>query len=220
MLERFMLSGRACALWVPEVPGPWPVVCLCGGDMAGRLPELSAAAPGALLAAPEADWARDYTPWPAAAPPGREPFSGGGGDFCAFLTGALKPYLDAHYPTRPDPGHTCIMGYSLGGLFALWAALGGEAFGLAASLSGSLWYEGWPDYLAAHPPGPGRRFYLSLGRDEHRAGGEQMRLVRARTEETATALGTEVVWNRGGHFTGVPNRWRRGLAWAWEAFDE
>lgn len=40
-----------------------------------------------------------------------------------------------------------ICGYSLGGLFALYAFVNDERFDACASISGSLWYQGWMGYL-------------------------------------------------------------------------
>ena len=46
----------------------------------------------------------------------------------------------------------CIIGgYSLGGLFALWAARNTDAFTAVAAASPSLWINGWGEYAAAHP---------------------------------------------------------------------
>lgn len=87
--------------------------------------------------------------------------------YLAWLTGALKPAIDAHYRTLPDRDHTFVMGSSMGGLISAYAlAEYPEVFGGAACLS-----THWPagdgvviDWLAEHLPSPGRhRLYFDYG---------------------------------------------------------
>ena len=57
---------------------------------------------------------------------------------------------DANSPSsRKESGaiRRAICGYSLGGLFALYAFVNDEHFDACASISGSLWYQGWMGYL-------------------------------------------------------------------------
>ena len=220
-LQSVEIGGRGGALWIPkEDSGPWPLICLCGGDMSERLLELTAEFPSWVIFAPEADWEKDYTPWPAEALVGRAPFEGGAGEYLAYLTREAIPYLEARLSLMKDIGHRAIMGYSLGGLFALWAGYSCDEFGAAASLSGSLWYEGWMEFAKSHSPAPGTRVYLSLGKSEEHSRNEQMRQVGDCTRGTAQLLAEQLgegqvtlEWNRGGHFTGVTNRWRKAFEW-------
>lgn len=207
------IGGRVCRLYVPEGPGPWPLAVVCGGG----LEALAAGRPRAVLLSLEAEGGRDFTPWPAPGL-GEEAFAGQAGRYLEELLGRALPEAARHAPLS---GRQAILGYSLGGLFALWARLQGAPFARVASLSGSLWYDGWLDYLAAHLPAPGPEVYLSLGKAEEHGGPRRMRAVGDATRATAAhlsgALGEGAVtlaWNRGGHFTGIPTRWQRGLAWA------
>lgn len=219
--EHCTLAGRRCVFWIPEGPGPFPVVCLCVGEAESLIPALiGTELPPVLFCHADAQWERDFTPWPAAALPGREAFSGGAPAYLAFLRDVLLPYAQLRYPVSRDSAHHAIAGYSLGGLFALWTLCETDLFGAAASLSGSLWYDGWTDYLAAHTLPRDARIYLSLGRSEERAGNPRMAAVGENTRQTyerlSGALRSENVrleWNRGGHFTGIPNRWRKAMEW-------
>lgn len=57
-----------------------------------------------------------------------------------WITGKLKPMIDAEYRTLPDREHTMIAGSSMGGLMAIYAAVEYNAFfSRAAALSPSLW---------------------------------------------------------------------------------
>ena len=48
---------------------------------------------------------------------------GDGRDYCQFLAKNLKPYIDSHFRTLPDPEHTGIGGSSLGGLISIYAGI-------------------------------------------------------------------------------------------------
>jgi predicted alpha/beta superfamily hydrolase len=58
----------------------------------------------------------------------------------AFLTGTVKPLVDATFRTLQDRASTGIAGSSLGGISSLWLAFAhAETFGFVASFSGSYW---------------------------------------------------------------------------------
>jgi predicted alpha/beta superfamily hydrolase len=59
-----------------------------------------------------------------------------------FLLNELKPYVDAHYRTRPEREHTSTGGSSLGGLMALYLGFAAtETFGRLMVMSPSLWWD-------------------------------------------------------------------------------
>jgi len=87
--------------------------------------------------------------------------------YLQFLVEELKPFIDAHYPTLPDPAHTLVMGSSMGGLISLYALIEYPGvFGGAGCLS-----THWPigeetlvDGLGAALPSAGRhRLYFDYG---------------------------------------------------------
>ncbi len=220
-VERRTLDGRACTFWIPEGEGPFPAICLCAGkEESLALSLLDAARSPAIYYHVEAEWERDFTPWPTPGLPGRDIFSGGAPEYLQFLRETVYPVLCSEFPIWDKQTHHAIAGYSLGGLFALWALFEADIFGAAASLSGSLWYDGWLDYLKTRLPSRGSRVYLSLGRSEERAGNPRMMAVGENTRRTfaylVETLGDDNVtleWNRGGHFTGVSNRWHKAIDW-------
>jgi predicted alpha/beta superfamily hydrolase len=58
-----------------------------------------------------------------------------------FLVETLKPFVDSHFPTRPEAASTSMLGSSMGGLFSFYAAwTRSDVFGRAACLSGSFWW--------------------------------------------------------------------------------
>lgn len=88
-------------------------------------------------------------------------------NYLRFIVEELKPFVDAHYRTRPQAAHTAILGSSMGGLISAYAFCEyPDVFHLAGCLS-----THWPiadglmlDYLAASLPDPaGRRIYFDHG---------------------------------------------------------
>lgn len=69
------------------------------------------------------------------------------------------------------PTRRAICGYSLAGLFSLYAFVNCDAFDACASVSGSVWYPSWVDHMReATFDGSGRFAFLSVGKKERRAG--------------------------------------------------
>ena len=158
--------------------------------------------PCSLLAFPAEDWDRDLTPWRAPGLRGQDPDFGGEAE--TFLEKLLRVVAEAEAALRPKPETKLLMGYSLGGLFALWAGTRTAEFPLLASVSGSLWYDGWCGYLAEHPC-LAKKVYLSLGEKEPKARNPRMARVGQCTESTeallrSSGIVTALEWNPGGHF--------------------
>ncbi len=107
----------------------------------------------------------EYSPWVNA-----EYKKGGEGDqYTNFLALILKPYIDAHYRTRPDAAHTAIAGSSMGGLIALYAGLKyPQVFGRVGVFSPAIWFakDSVLSYERRHRPGPASRFYFVAGPTE------------------------------------------------------
>lgn len=214
-----------------------PVVyCLMGDDLDTQLPEVAGALQPALDAgdvrpfritwcAP-VDWNRDYTPWPA--PPlfkKEAPFAGQAQGTLDFLRTAWMPQVQAAHGSPDTAQARALLGYSLGGLCALWMLHECALFGAGASCSGSLWYDGWDAYLQAHTvQAEGSRVYLSLGQAEERARNPRMAAVGDATRAThqklssdANVAETTLQWHEGGHFADVPARVAQALAWLMRA---
>ncbi len=160
------------------------------------------------------DWDRDLSPWPAQRVfRGGADFSGGADVFLHTLLTQLIPAAEEGL----SPAWRGLFGYSLAGLFSLWVMTKTDAFTRCASVSGSLWFDGFADYLSAHPLlGRPDRAYLSLGDREEKAKNPRMQTVRAATEEAAQIIARQGVpcafeLNPGGHFQDVLARQRRAV---------
>ena len=172
----------------------------------------------ALAAVGNLRWDEDMCPWPA--PPVRPqeaPFAGGADGYLRLLTERILPEAVAKLPEAP--AYIALAGYSLGGLFALYATTRTDMFARVASASGSLWYPGFVEYARTH--GPLRepdRLYLSLGNREGRTNNPLMRPVEENTRLLAghyqgAGIHAVLEMNPGGHFRDAVRRTARGIAW-------
>ncbi|MDL2233315.1 alpha/beta hydrolase [Ruminococcaceae bacterium OttesenSCG-928-L11] len=231
-IHPFKTEGRNCWVCAPASIADGMrlplVVMVVGAETTAMLPtildQLEQAdkhTPFLLAGFESGDWDRDLTPWPA--PPlfrGREPFGGEGASTLRWLMDAFLPVLTANWPVSPHRRDRSLLGYSLGGLFALWASLESGAFGGCASCSGSLWYDGWMEYTRRQDIRPDSRVYLSLGRGEEKARNPRMAAVGDATRRCADWLAANpnvaesaLVWHDGGHFRDVEKRLAHGLLW-------
>ena len=214
-MREILLDGEIRAsLTIPERAAEILIVMPADEGEADGLAAWQEDRGAALLLIGGLDWNRDLSPWPAPpAFPKGEAFAGEGGRLLAALTGRLLPEAEAALPAGIPKG---IAGYSLAGLFALWAAAETGAFSRAASMGGSLWCPGAENIagkLAARRP---ERVYLSLGEKEERTRNPALQPVGERTRVLARTLeeaGIPVTlrFHPGGHFQDVGERIRQGL---------
>ena len=111
-----------------------------------------------------------------------------------------------------------LCGYSLGGLFALYADAMWQEPRLCgtASCSGSTWFPGWLEFQQSHPLKG--RIFLSLGGKEKNSPDPLMASVERTTmevrrlaERTPGVTAVMFVHEPGGHFSRVPQRLARGI---------
>lgn len=220
MWETVNIGGKTCRI-LQNGSAPCPTLywgIAAGRDPWERLPALIGRKPPYRLIAYEAaDWNRDFSPWPAPAVFGAEPFAGEGTRTLDWLLQCCIPHVEA----ACGAGQPRLLGgYSLAGLFSLWAFYESGAFQGVASCSGSLWYPGWDDFAQRHAAPENSLIYLSLGDKEERTRNRIMARVgdatraqyeRARAEGRAARCTLE--WNPGGHFNDPERRMARGFAW-------
>jgi predicted alpha/beta superfamily hydrolase len=232
-LQDIWIGGYECKLYIPpNYRGRrehYPVIYMNGGE---HLPEiLDGIEPHfhkdcrefLLLCIQPNSWNDDFSPWPA--PPlnlNEEPFGGGAFRYLNFLNQEAKPYLDSNYRTKPEPENTAVIGYSLGGLAALFSLYVCSGFGKIGSLSGSLWFEDWTEYMRKNQPkNPDAYVYLSLGKGEERSRNAFMAKVGDCTKKAAEILKDQLnlethfimEWNNGGHFTEIEKRFQKAILW-------
>ena len=169
-----------------------------------------------LLVISKLDWDRDLSPWLA---PGLEkkarPFPGGADEYLKHLTEEILPHARKYVLGKP--AYTATVGYSLAGLFSLYALYKCDDFDRAACVSGSMWFRGFTDFVKTHEfMHPVQRIYISLGDREAKNRNPILKTVLSHTEAVAEHLRTvcdDVTFemNPGFHFTDPPGRTMKGL---------
>ena len=94
-----------------------------------------------FAAIPVENWNDELSPWEAPAVWGKESFGGNAADTLHFLTEQIIPSLKQQYPL-PKNVKIILGGYSLAGLFALWASTQTNLFYGVAAASPSVWFPG------------------------------------------------------------------------------
>ena len=159
-----------------------------------------------MIAVQVPDWNRDLSPWTAPAVFGKEGFGDGAGDF-----------LEEILPLCPDGKACYIGGYSLAGLFALWAAYRTGRFAGVAAASPSVWFPGFTDFMQENRI-QSKAVYLSLGDREEKAKNPVMAAVGSRIREAEGILKAQGIpcileWNPGNHFRDADIRTAKAFAW-------
>ena len=172
----------------------------------------------ALVAISDLDWNHDMAPWdrPAAFKNG-EPFIGGADDYLRLLVEEIMPRAEKEL--SGPPAWRGIAGYSLAGLFALYAIYRTDVFSRVGCMSGSLWFPGFKEYVFSHEPK--RRpdcIYFSLGDKEAKTRNPILKTVQENTEEIQAfyrSKGIDTVFqlNPGNHFVQGIERTIAGIQW-------
>ncbi len=170
-----------------------------GHDLAGIENEVSLIAADCgksfhLIAVKVDQWNTDLSPWKAPAVFGKEDFGGGAGETLAKILKLCLNESKSYY----------IGGYSLAGLFALWAAYRTDVFKGVAAASPSVWFPGFTDFMKENGIKTGA-VYLSLGDKEEKTRNPVMATVGDRIREAYSLLSERGVkcvleWNEGNHF--------------------
>ena len=172
-----------------------------------------------FAAIPVKSWNDELSPWEAPAVWGKESFSGKAAGTLRVLTGQVIPTLKQQF-ALPENVRIILGGYSLAGLFALWASTQTALFSGVAAASPSVWFPGWMKFEQQHPIQV-QRIYLSLGDREERtrnatmaAVGDNIRALHSRLAERGADCTLE--WNIGGHFKDADLRTAKAFGWVME----
>ena len=108
-------------------------------------------------------------------------------------------------------------GYSLAGLFALWAGYQTDRFAGIAAASPSVWFPNFTGYMRENRI-LAEAVYLSLGDREEKTRNPVMAKVGSAIKEgysILTETGTDCVleWNKGNHFKEPDLRTAKAFAW-------
>ena len=167
--------------------------------------------PFSLVAFMIKDWNKELTPWPAPPVFGKIPFGNGATDTLNFIVSQLLPLVQEEIP------HVILGGYSLAGLFALWASYQTDKFEGIVAASPSVWFPKWIEYATDNKPFA-KSIYLSLGDKEEKTKNPVMaqvgNAIRKLNELLAEQIGNTILeWNPGNHFIDSEKRTAKGFAW-------
>ena len=169
----------------------------------------------ALTAIGNLNWNHDLSPWPTPTIGNNKYGFGGAEGYIKKLTNEIIPEIRAKLGFEPE--FTAIAGYSLAGLFALYAAYRTDIFSRIASVSGSLWFPGFTEFAEtnnfARTPD---LIYLSLGEAEAKTRDKNLAPVRKNTEKLDEIYKTQNIptifeLNPGNHFTETVLRTAKGI---------
>ena len=167
----------------------------------------------------------DYTPWPLQASETMPiDFGGKAEEHLSFITTHVIPFCESEYGFASSAEKRVIGGYSLGGLFSLYAAVNTDFFGTVLSCSSSLWYPGFLDYLKVHPfKAVHPKLYMSVGDQE---GTTATNLTADQTLNTLAlkdwieprfqASDFQFTLEEGNHGTNISRRVERAVEWVEE----
>lgn len=214
--KEYTLSDRTCFLYQNEAAKHLLIQPIDEHDLEGldqeveTIKELSDKS-FSLVAFMIKDWNQELTPWGAPPVFGKTPFGDGAEKTLEFITSQLLPEVQEDIP------HLILGGYSLAGLFALWAGYQTDKFEGIAAASPSVWYPQWIDYASGNKP-LAKSVYLSLGDKEEKAKNPVMAQVgnafRKQHELlTEQEINTLLEWNAGNHFVDSDKRMAKGFAW-------
>lgn len=214
MKEFRMIEGRECVVYCEAEPQ-----CLLlqavGHDELDKLDEeveiirRNCAVSFVLVAFKIRDWNRELSPWPTPAVFGKEDFGDGAEDTLETVEKIVNGFQGLP---------VVLGGYSLAGLFSLWAAYQSAVFTAVTAVSPSLWFDGWLDYVQQRSP-ESRFIYLSLGDQEEMAKNPKLSTVGNCLRRQYSLLQEDgkvksiLEWNPGNHFADFGLRMARGFCW-------
>ncbi len=186
-------------------------------------------------------WEENFSPWCAPRVFAKGPnFGDGAQKTLDTLINQVIPWTESEL-TEP-PAYRVLVGYSLAGLFSLWAGVSQSGashvgapsqpgaphvavpiptFQRIGAVSGSFWFPGLLDYVDQQLRGGAvglTHAYLSLGDREARTPNPQIMHVRENAELLASKLESAGITsmfdlNRGNHFQNVEGRMQKALDW-------
>ena len=153
------------------------------------------------------DWNKELSPWKAPAVFGNQDFGDGAADTLRIILRHCADRTKTYY----------IGGYSLAGLFSLWAAYQTDLFQGVAAASPSVWFPGFTEYMQEQAI-QSHQVYLSLGDREEKTRNAVMATVGDRirmADELLRKQGVNCIleWNQGNHFREADKRTANAFLW-------
>ena len=169
------------------------------------------------------DWDNDLSPWESKKIKG-EYFNGDGQKTLNYITNELLPYFEKKFPEiklKPK----IIGGYSLSGLFSLYAFYSTDIFIGVGGFSPSLWFEDWNQFTNTNKAKNKESIiYLSLGDIEeknnsgHLSIGNKVKEFYKIVKNDKNVKDCIYEINKGDHYENIDDRIAKGFAWLLKKF--
>lgn len=158
-------------------------------------------------------WNDDLSPWPATPIFGEAAFAGNAEKLLTRIKHEVIAPLLRFSPNK----RIFVGGYSLAGLFVLWAAYQTNLFEGIAAVSPSVWFPKFVNF-AHNNKILANRVYLSLGDKEAKTRNQILEQVANDIRNVHRSLedyGVSCIlaWNKGNHFKEPALRMAKGFAW-------
>lgn len=178
-----------------------------------------------IISAENVNWEDELTPWPAKGVMKKAPdFTGHADVFLREVTDVIIRKVEADEALEPD--ELWIGGYSLMGLFSIYAVLETDCFDRMFSASGSTWYDGFVDFLRNKKISEKlKQAYFSLGSRESSTKNQRMATVDDCTKAVVDEFRKSVdkvffEYNKGGHFTDPEGRQAKAAEKLYEGYEK
>ena len=201
-------SNKICYMILPEG---------IKGELCDGLKGLSEKYGVSIAVIEDINWNDDLTPWPAIGVFKKaKPFGGKAALFLNKMIDEIIPNTEKELGI--EDAERTLLGVSLSGLFAVWAAFNTDVFANIISISGSLWYDGFIEWMKEQTPSSRlKKVCMLLGEKEKNAKDKRMATVEERTLAAAdilkaksqVAVSFELV--EGTHFSPVLPRIERAM---------
>lgn len=173
-----------------------------------------------IITVPVHDWAHEMSPWATNETTATQAgcTDTGAREKLDLIINKVLPDYESQYPNNDR--RYVLAGYSLAGLFSLWASYQTDKFYGVMAASPSVWYAGWMEYTKENEC-KAKVVYLSLGNKEHKTRHALMSKVADNIQEQKLTLqnqGIDTYYeeNRGNHFADVTERMVKGMAYLLE----
>ena len=211
MKESFTISGKSIILYKAKQPNqPLVVLNMFEDDSTGVVAELQKMGDFDinLLVISKLEWNAELSPWEIPSISKYEPpFTGGAPQYLEWLLNEALP--KAKSLIEGTATKIYIAGYSMAGLFALYALYACDAFDRAACMSSSFWYPDFKEYVATHEM---KRAPEKEAKTKHAI----LKTVQENTEAIVDYLKTRKIdvtfeTNEGNHFKNIDWRIAKGI---------
>lgn len=164
-------------------------------------------------------WDESLSPWPSSSCIGEEDhFTGKAPNFLQWIETTVLPYVETIIPQ--DSSEKILCGYSMAGLFCLYASYFSKSFQRIVCVSGSLWYPNFEQWaLQQNFERKPLSIYLSLGKKEIKTQNVYLQTtghIMETLKKKYQSLGIDSIfeWNPGNHFNAPLYRMILGIRWS------